>query len=134
MFGLLLVPDIPTDQCVDLVRTIYTGTLFIWILQTGCGLGTMMYEGCSFCNVRGPVIRKLFKPVVKTCIRRNFEIYPITQRKIVLTSSAMWLFDVIKYVMLSAVHEKKMKKKKIPKPSKTNKAKIIVTFLTEQNI
>ena len=50
--------------------------------------------------------------------------------KIVLTSSAMWLFDMIKVVMSSTVPEKK----KIQKPSKTHKAKVTVTFLKEQNI
>ena len=41
--------------------------------------------------------------VVKTCIRRNRKSYPITTHKIVLTSSAMWLFDILKNVMLSIV-------------------------------
>ena len=49
--------------------------------------------------------------------------------KIVLTSSAMWLFDVIKNVMSSNVP-----KKWIQKLSKAHKAKVTVTFLKEQNI
>ena len=53
--------------------------------------------------------------------------------KIVLTSSALWLFDVIKNVMSSNVPEKK-KKKRTPKLSKAHKAKVTVTFLKEQNI
>ena len=43
----------------------------------------------------------------ETCIRKNFKSYRITKHKIVLTSSAMWLFDVIKNVMSLTVHEKK---------------------------
>ena len=38
---------------------------------------------------------------VKTCVSSKF--YPITMRKIVLTSSARWLADVIKNVMSSIV-------------------------------
>ena len=49
--------------------------------------------------------------VVKTCIRRNCKSYPITTHKIVLTSSAMWLFDMLKNVMLSTVPGKKWSSK-----------------------
>ena len=44
--------------------------------------------------------------IVKTCVRRNFNSYHITMNKIVMTLSAMWLFDVIKNVMSSTVPEK----------------------------
>ena len=44
--------------------------------------------------------------IVKTGMRGNFQSYPITSRKIVLTSSDVWLFDVIKNVMPSTVPEK----------------------------
>ena len=37
---------------------------------------------------------------------RNLNYNLITMHKIVLTSSAMWLFDVIKNVMLSVVPKK----------------------------
>ena len=47
---------------------------------------------------------------------------------IVLTSSAMWLFDVIKNVMSSTVPGKK---KWIPKLNEVHKAKVTVTFLRE---
>ena len=33
---------------------------------------------------------------LQTCIRRNVKFYPVTMHKIVLTSSAMWLFEMIK--------------------------------------
>ena len=46
--------------------------------------------------------------IVKTCIRRNFQSYPITMHKIVLILSAMWLFDLTKSVLLSTVPEKKV--------------------------
>ena len=46
---------------------------------------------------------------VKTCVRRNFKSYPVTMNNIVLTSSALWLFDVIKNVMCSNVSGKKKK-------------------------
>ena len=49
--------------------------------------------------------------IVKTCIRRNFKSCPITMNKMVLTSSAMWLVDVIKDVMSLTVPERKKKKK-----------------------
>ena len=70
--------------------------------------------------------------LVKTCIRRNFKSFPITIHKIVLTSSAMWLFDMIKNVMSTTVPEKK--KKRIPKLSKAYETSFTVTFLKEQNI
>ena len=53
--------------------------------------------------------------------------------KIVLTYSAMWLFDVMKNVMSSTVNGKRRKKKDI-KLGKTHKAKVTVTFLKKQNI
>ena len=44
--------------------------------------------------------------IVKTCIRRNVRLYPSTMQKTALTTSAMWLFGVIKNVMSSTVPEK----------------------------
>ena len=55
-------------------------------------------------------------------------------RKIILTSSAKWLFDVVKHVMSSSTVPGKKKKKRSEKPSKARKAKVTVTFLKEQNI
>ena len=46
--------------------------------------------------------------IVQTCLRRNFKTYPLTMHKIVLTSSVMWLFDIIESVMSSSVPEKKV--------------------------
>ena len=63
------------------------------------------YEGCSFCDVRGPAV---CKHIVRTCIKRNCKSYPLTMHKFVLTSLAIWLFDMIKNVMSSTVPEKKM--------------------------
>ena len=51
--------------------------------------------------------------------------------KLVLTSSAMWLFDVIKNAMSSTVSEEK---KWIPKLCKAHKPKVTVTFVKEQSI
>ena len=65
-------------------------------------------------------------------MRRNIQSYPITMQKTVLTSSAMWVFDVIENVMSVTVPEEE-KKKRIPKLSKAHKAKVTVTFLKEQN-
>ena len=70
------------------------------------------YEGCSFCHIGGPAICKLhFKPHSRS-LRRNFKSDPITMNKIVLTSSATWLFEVIKNVTSSNVPGKR---KRIPK-------------------
>ena len=51
--------------------------------------------------------------------------------KIVLTSSATWLFEVIKNVTSSNVPGEKKGSQKL---SKSHKAKVTVTFLKEQNI
>ena len=75
-----------------------------------------------------PFVNHIISHVVKTYIRRNFQTYRITMHRIVLTSSAMWLFDVIKNVMSSTSSEKK----EIPKLSRAHKAKVIVTFPKEQ--
>ena len=48
----------------------------------------------------------------------------------VLTTSAMWLFDVAKNVTSSTVPEKK----KISKLSEAHKARVTVTFVKEQDI
>ena len=44
---------------------------------------------------------------VKTCIKRNFKSYSVTMNKTVVTSLAVWLFDVIKNVMSSTRPERK---------------------------
>ena len=49
--------------------------------------------------------------IVKTCIRRNCKSYPVTTHKIVLTSSTMWLFDILKNEMSSIVPRKKWSSK-----------------------
>ena len=50
--------------------------------------------------------------------------------KIVLTSSATWLFDVSKNVVSSTLPEKN----RIPKLCKAHKSKVTVTLLEEKNI
>ena len=60
-----------------------------------------------------------------TCITGSFKSYLIAKYTIISTSSAMWLFDVIKIVTSSTVP----KKIRIPKMSKAHKAKVFTTFL-----
>ena len=66
--------------------------------------------------------------IVKTCIRRNFNPYPITMHKFIWTSSAIYgcLSDEKCDVINCASW--------IPKLSKTHKARVVLTFLKEQNI
>ena len=66
--------------------------------------------------------------VVKTGIRRNVKFYPITMSKVVLASSTMWLFDVIKTVKSSTEHKKIKNILKRIQKSLSKAPKVTVTF------
>ena len=66
------------------------------------------YDGCLFCNVCGPAICKLYKPHRKKLVSgESSKSHSSTMQKVVMVSSAMLLYDVIKNVMTSTVPEEK---------------------------